>query len=71
MSEDFRRLPELHRDIAGMRAGARPAASGRPRGGGAEANTVAPVSKTGFSARAVQVRLVNWLRVDIANCSLN
>src|ERR1039458_6639720 len=36
-----------------------------------KANTVAPVSKTGFSARLVQVRLVNWLRVDIANCSLD
>src|SRR6476646_3517541 len=35
-----------------------------------KANTVAPVSRTGLSARLAQVRLVNWLRVDIANCSL-
>src|SRR6516165_2446395 len=35
-----------------------------------KANTVAPVSRTGLSAKLAQVMLVNWLRVDIACCSL-
>src|SRR6516165_12544007 len=34
------------------------------------ANTVAPVSRTGLSAKLAQVIPVNWLRVDIACCSL-
>src|SRR5579872_5312226 len=36
-----------------------------------KASTVAPVSRTGLSARLAQVRFVNWLKVDIANCSLD
>src|SRR6516165_6523686 len=35
-----------------------------------KANTVAPVSRTGLSAKLAQVILVNSLRVDIACCSL-
>src|SRR4029077_2116168 len=35
-----------------------------------KANTVAPVSKTGLSAKSAQVMLAKWLRVDIARCVL-